>query len=240
MPLTEPDLDWKRAIEDPRQPLVEHLTELRRRLIVSLLLLAAGTAAAWNWSEQLLSWLVAPAAPLYFTAPTDAFYTRLKVAVFGGFLLTLPLLLHQAWLFIARALPARSRKTCLRLLPASYLLFMGGAALAVTVVVPAAMNFLLAFGSDEIRPWLALSSYLEFVTSLALAFGCAFQLPVVMVGLNRLGAVSRAGLSDKRRYVYLGAVTAAAVMTPGPDVISQLALFLPTIALFELTLFALD
>jgi sec-independent protein translocase protein TatC len=239
MPMTEPDLDWKRAIEDPRQPLVEHLTELRRRLIVSLLLLGAGTAAAWNWSGQFLDWLVRPAAPLYFSAPGDAFYTRLKAAVFGGFLLTLPLLLHQAWLFMARALPAEARKATLRLLPAAYFLFIGGAALAVTVVVPAAMRFLLAFGSDEIRPWLALSSYLEFVTSLALAFGCAFQLPVVMVGLNRLGVVSRAGLSDKRRYVYLAAVVAAALMTPGPDVISQLALFLPTVLLFELTLLAL-
>lgn len=233
------DLDWKRAIEDPRQPLVEHLTELRRRLIVSLAVLAAGTAAAWSWSGELLSWLVRPAAPLYFSAPTDAFYTRLKVAVFGGFLLTLPLLLHQAWLFIARALPAEGRKTTLRLLPASYLLFIGGAALAVAVVVPAAMRFLLAFGSDEIRPWLALSSYLEFVTSLALAFGCAFQLPVVMVGLNRLGLVSRAALAGNRRYVYVGAVAAAALMTPGPDVLSQLALFLPTVLLFELTLLAL-
>lgn len=240
MPVTPPDLDWRRAIDDPRQPLVEHLTELRRRLIVSLLILAAGTVAAWTWSGELLSWLVRPAAPLYFSAPTDAFYTRLKAAVFGGFLLTLPLLLHQAWLFVARALPAEGRRLTARLLPASYVLFLGGAALAVLVVVPAAMRFLVAFGSDEIRPWLSLSSYLEFVTSLALAFGAAFQLPVLLVGLNRLGVVSRAGMSERRRYVYLGAVTAAALMTPGPDVISQLALFLPTVVLFELTLLALD
>ena len=233
------DLDWKRAIDDPRQPLIEHLTELRQRLIVSLVILALGTSAAWSWSGVFLDWLVKPAAPLYFSAPTDAFYTRLKAAVFGGFLLTLPLLLHQAWLFVARALPPDGRRLTARLLPASYVLFLSGAALAVCVVVPAAMKFLLAFGSDEIRPWLGLSSYLEFVTSLALAFGAAFQLPVVLVGLNRLGMVSRAGLAEKRRYVYLGAVCAAALMTPGPDVISQLALFLPTVLLFELTLLAL-
>jgi len=107
------------------------------------------------------------------------------------------------------------------------------------VVVPAAMKFLLAFGSDDIRPLMTLSGYLGFVTSLALAFGVVFQLPIGLVLLNRLGLVSRQALRSRWRFVYLGAFILAGVLTPGPDVFSQVALALPGIVIFELTLLTL-
>jgi sec-independent protein translocase protein TatC len=235
-----PDLDWQRAIEDPPQPLVEHLIELRKRLIASLSILALGTALCYRWSGELLAWLARPAGILYFNAPTDAFYIRLKAAALGGLALTLPLLIHQAWLFVARAAPPLSRRALARLLPLSYGLFLLGAGLALFVVVPAAMRFLLSYSTDDIRPLLTLSAYLEFVASLSLAFGVVFQIPVILFGLNRLGLVSRAVLAQRRRYVYLLSVAAAAFLTPGPDMFSQVALAVPAVLLFELALLTLD
>lgn len=235
----KPDLDWERAIADPPQPLVEHLIELRRRMIACLGILAASTLFTYRWAEDFLSWLAHPAGRLYFQAPTDAFYIRLKAAVLAAFLLGLPLLLYQAWLFIARALPPASRRVLARLLPISYVLFLLGAAVALFVVVPAAMRFLLSYQTDAIQPLLGLGAYLEFVATLSLAFGAVFQIPIVLFGFNRAGLVSREALARRRRYVYLLSVAGAAFLTPGPDVFSQLALALPAVILFELTLLVL-
>lgn len=227
-------------VEDPPQTLVEHLTELRMRLIYSLLAVGTATAAVYPWSGALLSRLARPAGTLFFNAPADAFLTRLRVAAFAGLVLALPVVLAQAWLFIARAMEPRWRSAVGRLLPLSYLLFLGGAALAFFVVAPAAVRFLIAFGSDDIRPLLSLGSYVSFVTDLMLSFGAVFQLPLVLVGLNRAGLVSRRFLAERRRLAWFLAVVGAALLTPGPDVVSQAALALPAVVLFEVTLLALQ
>lgn len=226
--------------DDVPMPLVAHLAELRTRLIWSLAILGAGSVVTFELSGRILSFLSGPVGELVFVAPTEAFYTRLRIAVFGGFVLTLPLLLHQAWLFTARALDKTWRSFLLRLLPVSYGLFLLGASLAVFVVVPAAMRFLLSYGAEGVRPMLTLSSYLEFVTGLALAFGAVFQLPVVLFGLNRAGVVSRKSLIGVRAQAWFLCFVGAAFLTPGPDVVSQLALAAPAVALYELTLLALS
>ncbi len=226
-------------VEDPPQTLVEHLTELRTRLIWSLLAVGAASVAVYPWSGALLSRLARPAGTLFFNAPADAFLTRLRVAVFAGFALALPVVLAQVWLFTARAMEPRWRSAVGRLLPLSYVLFLCGAGLAFFVVAPAAVRFLIAFGSDDIRPLLSLGAYVSFVTDLMLSFGAVFQLPLVLVGLNRAGLVSRKFLSERRRLAWFLAVVGAAVLTPGPDVVSQAALALPAGALFELTLLSL-
>lgn len=226
----------ERDLADPAVPLSEHLIELRARLIWMLLFLAAGAAFVFRWSDAFIDWLSRPVGHLIFVAPTEAFYTRLRIAVFGGFALTLPLQLHQVYLFVARALDRRWRATLLALVPASYALFVLGAGLCLYVVVPAAMKFLLSYGSDGLRPMLTLAAYLDFVTGLTLAFGAVFQLPLVLIALGRAGLVDRARLAAARRYVYLLCAAGGALLTPGPDPISQVALALPSIVLFELTL----
>lgn len=228
--LEPPDLD------DPPQPLAEHLVELRERLIWMLLFLGAGSAVVFHYSGAFIDWLAKPVGRLVFVAPTEAFYTRLRIAVFGGFALTLPLQLHQLYLFVARALNKKWRATIAALAPASYLLFMLGAAISLYIVVPSAMKFLLSYGSDGLQPMLSLASYLDFVTGLTLAFGAVFQLPLILLALNRAGIVGRDRLSEYRRHVYLLCTVAAAFLTPGPDPISQLALALPAVILFEMTL----
>jgi sec-independent protein translocase protein TatC len=217
-------------------PLLEHLVELRRRLLVSLLLLGVGTAIMLHFSGPLLSWLTRPVGALVFTVPTEAFYTRLKVALYGGFLLTLPLLLHQAWLFMARAFDKRLRRMLLGLVCASYFLFLLGAGICFFFVVPTALRFLLSYGSGELRPLLTLSAYLEFVIGLSLAFGIVFELPLILYAANRLGMLERGTLISMRRPVYLLCFVAAAFLTPGPDLISQISLAIPAIVLFEISL----
>lgn len=229
-----------KVLDDPPMPFVDHLVELRRRLVLALLILAAGTAVAFRFSGPFLSWLARPVGQLVFIAPTEAFYTRLKVALYGGFLLTLPLLLHQAWLFVARALDRRFRRMLLAMVPVSYGLFMLGTALCLFVVVPAAMKFFLSYGSDDVRPLMSLSAYLEFVTGLSLAFGAVFQMPLVLYALNRMGTLERSRLVEFRRPIYLLCFIAAAFLTPGPDVVSQVSLVVPAILLFEGTLLAMS
>ena len=224
---------------DPAEPLTEHLIDLRRRLLMCLAWWIFGSLLCYAWSADILSWMAKTAGGVVFTRPTEAFMTRIKAAAFLGFVAALPFILHQAWLFVARAVSPKFGRLCLGLAAASYLLFLSGASLAVFVVVPAAMRFLLAFGREQIRPLMTLSGYIEFVVSLALSFGGVFQLPIVLVALNRMGLVSRKTLRNRWRYVYLFAFVAAAILAP-PDAFSQVALAIPAIIVFELTLLFLN
>jgi sec-independent protein translocase protein TatC len=225
--------------DDQPMPLVAHLAELRTRLIQSLLILALGSAIAFHYSGAFLSWLARPVGQLVFIAPTEAFYTRLQVAVFGGFVMTLPLLLHQAWLFTARAIDARWRLLLLRLLPLSYGMFLLGACLCLFAVVPAAMRFLLAYGSEGVRPMLTLGAYLDFVSGLTLAFGAVFQMPLILYALNRTGVLALSTLAGLRPHAWFACFVGAAFLTPGPDIVTQLSLAVPAVILFELTLLAM-
>lgn len=219
-----------------RMSWVDHLEELRRRLLFYLAVLVLASAGTFQYSEALLKWIARPAAALVFTAPAEAFLTRLKVALWGGFLLSLPVLLYEAWRFAAPALTEREKKAWVWVCPASLGLFALGGGLALFIVVPNAMRFLLAFGTEELTPMLSVGAYLKFVVSLSLAFGVLFQLPLALLFLNTAGLVSPEGLSTYRRHVYLGSFVAAAVLTPGPDVFSQVLLAGSTVLLFELSL----
>jgi len=216
--------------------IVEHLAELRQRLIVSLAAVFIAAMIVWSWSTPILTWLARPAGSLVFLAPTEAFFVRLKVAFFAGLFLALPVVLYQAWAFTACAMGEGTRKIVLFILPVSYLLFLGGSALCLFVVVPAAVRFLAACGTENVRPMMAVGAYVDFVGAMTAAFGAMFQMPLALLFLQRGGFVTGAGLADKRPYVYVAIFTAAALLTPGPDVFSQLALALPMCALFELTL----
>lgn len=216
--------------------LVEHLEELRARLIRALAATALGTGVCWAWTGEALTWLARPVGGLVFLAPTEAFFTRLKLALFAGFLLALPVVIYEAWAFTARALGERVRRSIGLLIPASYLLFVAGVLLAVLVVVPTAVKFLLAYGTDNVKPLLSAGEYVAFVGSLAVAFGVVFQLPLVLVLLERLGVVGKRALVRQRRVVYFLGFVGAAMMTPGPDIVSQLALAVPIAVLFEVSL----
>jgi len=220
-------------------PLAEHLDELRTRILVSLAAFLAASIAAWGASAPVLSRIADSVGGLVFLAPTEAFFSRLKVAALGGLFLSLPVLLYEAWEFTACAMGGELRRAVRLLLPASYILFLGGAAIAAFLVTPVAVRVLVGFGPPGVRPMLSVGTYVDFLACLSLAFGAVFQIPLILIVLSKAGLVSRAWLAGRREYVYLAAVAAAAVMTPGPDVFSQLALAVPMVLLFELALLAM-
>jgi sec-independent protein translocase protein TatC len=219
--------------------ITEHLEELRWRLIKSLVAVMFGTVAVWGWSADMLGWLARPVGSLVFVAPTEAFFTRLKVALFGGAMIALPIVLHQVWAFTACAMSKDFRRALAFVVPISYVFFVAGVVLSVFVVTPTAIKFLVGYGSTAVAPMLTVGHYVDFVTGLALAFGLVFQLPLVLIFFNRAGLVRRESLARKRRYIYFLGFVFAALLTPGPDVFSQLALAIPIVLLFELSLIAM-
>ena len=225
------------VLDDPAIPFTDHLVELRRRVIASLLILCAGSAFAYFYADKFLDWLAKPVGQLVFIAPAEAFHTRMKLSCYGGFLLTLPLLLHQVWLFVARAMSRQWRRRLLTMLPLSYGLFLSGVAIALYGVVPAAMKFFLSYESEGVKPLITLSAYLGFVETLSLAFGAVFQFPLALYVLNWMGIVEKDQLTPQRRLIYFACFVFSALFTP--EVVGQISLALCTILLFEASLLAM-
>ena len=225
------------AVSDLPMPFAAHLNELRRRLINVALILATGAVLIFYFSNRILDYLARPVGTLIFISPLEAFHARLEVALAGGLVLTMPLLLRQAWLFLAPALSVGWRKTVLRMLPLSYLLFAAGASLGFFVVIPATLKFLLAFGTQSVRPMMTLGAYLGFVVKMTLAFGAVFQMPLVFYALNRAGIVERESFASYRKGVYFLCFVAGAFLSP--DVFAQFCIAIPSIVLFEITLLAM-
>ncbi|MDE2293083.1 MAG: twin-arginine translocase subunit TatC, partial [Elusimicrobia bacterium] len=225
--------------EDREMPLVEHLVELRSRLIVSLLGVGAGTLVVWFWTGELLTWLARPVGGLVFLHPTEAFFARFKLAAYGGFLLALPLVLYEAWAFTARALGVKVRRVIAFMIPASYLLFVAGVSLALTLAVPTATRVLATFGTDNVKPMLSVGEYVGFVEMVSLSFGCVCQLPLVLFFLERVHIVTRRGLASQRRGIYFACLIGGTVLAPMPDVLGQMMVAVPLVLLFELSLAAM-
>ncbi len=172
-----------------------------------------------------------------FTAPAEAFLVRFKIAFGVGAILTFPVVLYQAWRFVDVALLTRERSMVRTILPFSCLLFLLGLLLALFGVAPLAAKFLLAFGGPSLKPMISVGAYLSFLFWMILGFGAFFQLPLVVIGLSHVGVVSPATLEKYRSHVVVGIFILCAVMTPGPDIFSQLLLALPAYLLFETSLF---
>lgn len=213
--------------------LIEHLEELRIRLLVSVAAIAAGTAVSWLFVDRILATLIRPVGQVVFLAPTEAFYVRLKVAALAGVFLTLPIVLFQVWRFISVGLTSTERRYALALLPVSLLLFVGGAAFAFSLILPVGVRFLLSYQTPDLVPMISVNAYTSFASAFVLAFGLVFQLPIVILFLARLGIVTPASLAAGRRYALMAIVVAAAVLTPGTDVFSQVLMAVPTYLLYE-------
>lgn len=241
MPLKIKDIDETQA------PLLDHLIELRNRLVRCVVVLAAAFAVCLYFAEDIFAFLVRPLASafgdgegrLIYTKLYEAFFVEIKVALFAAFVVSFPVIANQLWAFVAPGLYAREKKAFLPFLLATPVLFTMGAALAYFVVMPTAFTWFLGFEgetaglSQEALP--AIGDYLDLVMHFIIAFGVSFLLPVLLLLLNRAGIVTREQLSSARRYVIVGVFIVAAVITP-PDVVSQLILALPLLLLFELSL----
>ena len=238
-------------IDDKPMPLLDHLVELRTRLIWSMAAFVIAFAVCYYFSKNIYTFLAQPLADILhektgqerrmnFTALTEAFFTYLKVSMFGAAFISFPITVTQLWLFVAPGLYRSEKRALLPFLAATPVLFLLGASLAYYVIFPMAWRFFLSFeipageGGLPILLEAKVSEYLGLVMKLIFAFGIAFQLPVGLTLLAKVGIISAAGLKKYRRYSYVGMFIVAAVLTP-PDVISQLGLAIPLIALYELS-----
>ena len=234
-------------IDETQAPLLDHLIELRTRLLRCVLALALAFPLCFYFADDIFGFLVRPltaAFPagegkLIYTKLYEAFFVELKVSLFAAFLIAFPIIANQLWAFVAPGLYAKEKKAFLPFLIATPVLFTCGAALAYFIVMPTAFRFFLDFegtrGGLKMEALPGTGDYLSLVMQFILAFGISFLLPVLLLLLNRAGIVSREQLIRARRYVIVGIVALAAVVTP-PDVISQLMLAIPLLLLFEGTL----
>ncbi len=221
------------ATEPLHMGLLEHLEELRSVLIQSGLAALASASLCWFWSGRILDILIVPIADqgVYFTAPNEAFLTRLKIAGMVGIFVVLPFILFRVYSFIMPGLYRSERRIVAPLMLASTLLFYAGIAFSFLVVIPQVITFLLSFGTQTMVPLIGVGNYFGFVSRMCLAFGLVFQLPLLVLGLSVAGILSPRMLLRTWRVAIIVIATIAAILTP-PDVISQVMMAVPVLILY--------
>ena len=219
--------------------LVGHLGELRRRLVVSVVAIVAGSSGAYIFVEDLMRFVIAPAGRLYFMSPAEGFFAYLKLAVFAGFLVALPVVLWQGWGFVAPALTADEKRWGLVLLPGALVFFFAGVVFAYLLVWPAAVNFFLGFGNESLMPMISLGQYLSFLLSFLLPFGVIFNLPLLLLALAKMGMISSAVLAKHRKMMIVAAFIIGGIITPTPDVFTQTMMAVPIILLYEASIWTM-
>ena len=215
---------------------VDHLDELRSRILKSLAVFMLFTILLYSFSDALLFLLAKPVGSLLIIEPAEAFVSYIKVALWGGFFFASPFILYQAWAFVVSGLREHEKKYLAFFLPVSFSLFCAGGAFGLFLIIPLGIRLLLSFGSEYMQPMITVSKYISFVGTLTLVFGLVFQLPIVLLFLTKAGIVSTLALRRKRKHAIVGIFILAAIITP-PDVISQLSMALPLIVLYEIGLF---
>src|ERR1700687_6125583 len=244
--------DKEDELESGRMPLLDHLVELRNRLLWSFGAIMVAFLVSYQFKEMIYRFLAHPLAVIYagepgrkmiFTGLTEAFFTYIKVSFWAAICLSFPVIAIQLWKFVAPGLYKTERRAFLPYLAATPVLFIMGGALAYFVVIPMAFRFFLSFetpGGDGTLPIVSdpkVNEYLSLVMTLLFAFGVAFQLPVLLTLMARAGLITSAGLISKWRYAVVGMFAVAAVLTP-PDIISQTCLAVPLIILYGVSIFS--
>ena len=215
------------------QSFLVHLDELRRRLIIVLVVFAAATFVCYNFAGQILPLLIKPAGHLVFTSPTEGFSAYMMLAAVMGFLVSLPVTLYHVWGFVSGALRPQEKKFIAVFGPLSFIFFLLGAAFSYFVAIPLTYRFLMSFSSEYMRPMITVSHYMGFLANMLMAFGVTFELPLILAFLAKIGIATPEFLKQKRRHAVMIIFIVAAIVTP-PDVVSQVLLAVPLLLLYEL------
>jgi sec-independent protein translocase protein TatC len=249
------DGDVADELESSSAPLLEHLTELRSRLIWSLVALACGAVLCFFIAEPIYNFLITPLRHvaeiergdtdfrLIYTAPLEVFFAKLKISLFGGLIVSFPVIAWQIYGFVAPGLYKNERRALLPFLVASPTLFLIGAVFVYLIMLPLISRFALSFeqaggeGMAAIESQIRVAEYLSLVMALMIAFGISFQLPVIVTLLGKAGIVGSDTLRSGRKYAVVGILAFSAFFTP-PDIISQVVLALPVMLLYEISIWA--
>jgi len=244
-------------MEELKRPFTSHLVDLRKRIIISLVFVTIGFAAAFNYSEDIFRFLTFPlrynislsiTSPfvqlieknvknnpsLIFLAPAEAFWMHMKVSIITGIVISLPVIFSQLWPFISPGLLHKEKKYVIPFVFITTTFFIVGAAYCFFLVLPFAMGFLLTYKTESMVPMLSVEKYVDFCLKFILAFGAIFELPIVIVFFTRMGFVSPKTLAKHRKYAILLAFIVAAILTPTPDVFNQTLMAVPIIVLYEI------
>lgn len=217
-------------------PFLEHIEELRQRLIRILATILAFSIIAYAFSEQMVDFLVKPVGTVYFRQPTGAFSIRIKASLFAGLIVAIPVILYQLWRFAIPGLHAREVKFLIPVTLLGTFFFFGGASFCFFLVIPAAMQFLQAFASENVKALIDVSDYFSFVFWMCVAFGAVFELPIIAFFLGKIGVITAGTLSRGRRFALVAILVVAGVLTPTPDAFSQLMLAVPLYVLYEVSI----
>lgn len=225
---------------DYKLSLVEHLTELRQRIIISLASLILASAVSFSFASQLLYVLKAPAAgliqKLVFFSPPEAFIIYMRIAFLSGLVISMPVILYQLWVFISPAIQEKFKRHIVYFIFFSSLSFAIGCLFAYFVIIPPGLKFLLSFANQELVPLISADKYISFVTGLIACTGIVFQMPVLSFLLTKLGVINAAFLRKKYKYAVIGIFIAAAIITPTTDTFNMLIMAGPMLFLYEISI----
>lgn len=232
---TYTETEQKLMDEAGSMSLIDHLGELRGRIIVALVAMVVGTIVSYYYVEDIIQILIAPAGKLYYTKPTEAFFTYMKISIISGLIVSSPVWFYQIWAFIIPALSKGEKRVTFLIVPSAISLFVIGVLFSYYLVLPTAIEFFIGFGTDGLQPLFSIGQYIDFVVGFIIPFGITFELPLIIVALGALGILSSQRVRKFRKIFILLAFIIGGAISPTPDMLSQTMIAGPMVLLYEIS-----